>query len=120
MTTGFDHGFVFATTIARIAEVLGQPFIQIIVCTDSKSFYDCLVKLGSTTEKRLIIDVMSLRESYEAREITEVCWIDGRDNPADAMTKKDPNDALTKLISTNKATVRSEGYVERRTTGQPH
>jgi hypothetical protein len=72
-----------------------------------------LVKLGTTTEKRLIIDVMSLRESYERREISKIRRIDGRDNPGDALTKKSPNTALEKLITSNKLTVRVEVFVDR-------
>lgn len=52
-----------------------------------QNIYDCLVKLGATKEKRLMIDHMCLRQSYERREIAVVKWIDGDSNPADAMTK---------------------------------
>lgn len=34
-----------------------------------------------------MIDLMALRQSYEQREITKLRWIDGRDNPADLITK---------------------------------
>jgi hypothetical protein len=46
--------------------------ILLILATDSKSLYDCLVRLGTTIEKRLMIDVMALRQFYERREITEM------------------------------------------------
>jgi hypothetical protein len=59
--------------------------VPLILCTDSRPLYDCLAKLGTTNEKKLRIDIMSLRQSYEKREIAEVRWIDGRDNPADAI-----------------------------------
>jgi hypothetical protein len=58
-----------------------------------------------------MIDIMSLRESYKRKEISEVRWIDGRDNPADACTKRTPNTALGQLISTNKLKIRIEAYV---------
>ena len=45
---------------------------------------------------------MCLRQAYERREITEVKWINGNDNPADAMTKVKPCQALKTLINTNK------------------
>ena len=44
---------------------------------------------------------MCLRQSYERRETTEVRWIDGNNNPADAMTKSKPCSALKDLINTN-------------------
>jgi hypothetical protein len=46
--------------------------VPLVIYTDSKSLYECLVKLGITREKRLMIDVMCLRQAYERREITEV------------------------------------------------
>jgi len=35
--------------------------LLLVVYTDSKSLYEYLVKLGTTQEKRLIIDVICLR-----------------------------------------------------------
>ena len=60
-----------------------------------------------------MIDIMALRQSYEEREIDKIRWICGENNPADAMTKASPNSALERIISTNKATIRLEGWVKR-------
>ena len=60
-----------------------------------------------------MIDIMSIRESYEKREITEIRWINGKDNPADACTKKKPNSALKELISSNQLTISVEASVDR-------
>ncbi len=46
--------------------------ISLILIIDSKSLYDCLIRLGIIVEKRLMIDVMILRQFYERKEITEV------------------------------------------------
>ena len=113
MVNGFDCAIAISTTLHQIARTLNLPPVPVIVCSDSKSLYDCLVKLGTTNEKRLMIDIMSLRESYENREITEVRWINGKDNPADACTKKMPNSALEKLVSTNSLTIKVEAFVDR-------
>ncbi|KAM4061125.1 polyprotein [Hirsutella rhossiliensis] len=113
MVNGFDIGISLATTIRKITDRLNLPPIPLIVCTDSFSLYECLVKLGTTKEKRLMIDIMALRQSYERREITEIRWINGADNPADAMTKASPNRALERLVDTNSLTIRIEGSVER-------
>jgi hypothetical protein len=84
MVHGFDMGIALKTTVERI---LKSPSIPLVICTDSRSLYDCLVKLGTTNEKRLMVDIMCLRQSYEKRETAEVKWINGNTNPADAMTK---------------------------------
>ncbi|EEA24070.1 conserved hypothetical protein [Talaromyces marneffei ATCC 18224] len=91
---------------------LSEP-LPLVLCTDSKSLYECLVKLGTTREKRLMIDLMCLRQSYERQEITEVRWINGNSNPADAMTKSKPCRALQELIDTNKLRIDVDGWVER-------
>ena len=64
-------------------------------------------------EKRLMIDVMAIRESYERRELSEIRWISGGDNPADAMTKSSPTNSLGDLVNTNELKVRVQGWVER-------
>jgi len=110
MTAGFDTGAVLKATTEQI---LGID-IPLIICTDSNSLYQCLVRLGTTQEKRLMIDVMCLRQAYENRVIAEVQWIDGNSNLADAMTKTaKANGALTDLINTNKLTTRVNKWVER-------
>src|SRR6202051_2202906 len=112
MVGGVDIAIAINTTIKMITEQLDLPQIPMIVCTDSYSLYECLVKLGTTKEKRLMIDIMALRQSYERREIQEIRWINGQDNPADAMTKSNPNRALEKFLDTNHLQVRIEGWVK--------
>jgi hypothetical protein len=64
--------FAISFTLTIIIKQLGLSIIPIIVYTDSYSFYECLVKLGIIKEKRLIIDIMVIRESYENRELFEI------------------------------------------------
>ncbi len=109
MGLGFDVATVLKGTIDRIL----RRQVPLIMHTDSKSLYECLVKLGTTQEKRLMIDVMCLRQAYERRQITEVKWIDGNSNPADSMTKGKASTALSKLIETNQLETNQVRWVER-------
>jgi hypothetical protein len=109
MAHGFDHGAVLKSTTEKILQI----DLPLVLCTDSKSLYECLVKLGTTQEKRLMVDLMCLRQSYERRMITEIKWIDGDSNPADAMTKSKPCQALRDLIDTNKINLNTKQWVER-------
>ncbi len=68
MIHDFDVGSVLKATLTKMFDVL----IFLTFVTDSKSLYDCLIRLEITVEKRLMIDVMILRQSYERREIIEV------------------------------------------------
>ena len=60
-----------------------------------------------------MIDIMALRQMYERRELFEIRWINGHNNPADAMTKLTPNKTLETFIDTNKLRIRVEGRVRR-------
>ncbi|KAF1966032.1 hypothetical protein BU23DRAFT_584689 [Bimuria novae-zelandiae CBS 107.79] len=115
MVSGVDIAIAILTTLKIITERLGLPSIPLVVCTDSYSLYECLVKLGTTNEKRLMIDIMALRQSYERREIAEIQWINGKDNPADALIKATPNRALKRFIDSNMLLIRVEGSVQRPT-----
>jgi hypothetical protein len=113
---GLVLGFDILSTLKSATSQFHPRFSQGIplsICTDSHSLYDCLVKLGTTQEKRLMIDILSVRQSYERREITEILWIAGEKNPADAMTKSKPCDALQRLIDTNKLDLEVQKWVER-------
>ncbi len=111
---GVNMAIIINTTIKIITEQLGFLHTPIIVYTDLYSLYKYLVKLSTIKEKRLIIDIMALRQSYERREITEIRQINRKDNPADAMTKSTPNKALEKFIDSNQLNVRVEGQVQRK------
>jgi hypothetical protein len=65
------------TTLDIATQRLGFSDIPIIVCTDLFSLYECLVKLGTTKEKRLMSDIMAIRKAYEQKDVFEIRWIDG-------------------------------------------
>lgn len=88
--------------------------IPLIICTDSRTVFDCLTRLNTVQEKRLMIDIMCIREAYEKREIAEIKWIPGKNNPADALTKsKNISQALEQMIDTNRINMESEKWIER-------
>jgi hypothetical protein len=81
------HGFDISTAIKAIVELQFNISLPLILYTNSKLIYKCLVKLGTMQEKRLIINVMCLYYSYKRREIAKVKWINGDSNPADTIIK---------------------------------
>ena len=60
MVGGVDMAIAINTTIKMITDQLGFPSPPIIVYTDSYLLYKCLVKLGTTKEKRLMIDIIAI------------------------------------------------------------
>ena len=97
MAYGFDIGAIIKLTIKQLLQIK-FPFI---LYTDLKLLYKYLVKLGTTQEKYLIIDIICLYQLYKRKEITEVKWINGNSNPTNLMTKGKASTALKKLIDTN-------------------
>lgn len=109
MSLGFD---VAATIRSSLNQILSSN-VSLIICVDSKSLYDCLVMLGTTHEKRLMVDILAIRQSYERREIADILWIKGNRNPADAMTKEKACNALQQMVDTNRLDLELDGWVER-------
>jgi uncharacterized membrane protein len=72
MIGGINMSFAISFTLTIIIKQLGFLIILIIVYIDFYSFYEYLVKFGITKEKRLIIDIMVIRKSYENRELFEI------------------------------------------------
>jgi hypothetical protein len=72
MVGGVNMAVAVNTMIKIIMDQLGFSHPAIIVCMDSYLLYECLVKLGMTKEKCLIIDIMALYQSYEQWEIAEI------------------------------------------------
>ena len=56
---------IIGTTLKIIIDRLKLPIIPTIVYTNLYSLYKYLVKLGTTKEKRLIIDIIALRQFYK-------------------------------------------------------
>jgi hypothetical protein len=62
---GVDMAIAINIMLKMITSQLGFSHTLIIVCTDSYSLYECLVKLGTTKEKHLMINIMAFHQSYE-------------------------------------------------------
>lgn len=110
MVFGFDQSYVLHKSIT---EFLGRR-IALRIYTDSLSLFESLTTLNTTSEKRLLIDLSMLRESYERREIADVFWIPGPQNPADGLTKKNPCTALVDLMETNKVHLTPKAWIDRK------
>jgi hypothetical protein len=107
------NAFDVEAIIKSIIEQMLHISLSLILLTDFKSLFDCLIKLDIITEKRLMIDLICLRQSYERRKIAEIRWIDENINSADAMTKSKFCNALIRLIDINIIELKITEWVER-------
>jgi hypothetical protein len=68
MAEGVNIAVAIGITINKIAAKLGAPSVSIVVCTDFLSLYECLMKLGTIKEKKLIINIIAIRQAYERQK----------------------------------------------------
>lgn len=61
MVLGADIANALNTTLNMITNQLCINNIPTIICSDSFSLYEYMVKLGTTKEKRLMIDIMAIK-----------------------------------------------------------
>ena len=54
------HSFNISIAVKTMLDKILQINLPVILCTNSKLLYDCLIQLGTTQEKQLMIDVMGL------------------------------------------------------------
>ena len=88
------HSFDISTIIKVIVKLQLNISLPLILCIDFKLIYKCLIKLGTTQEKKFIINIICLHQLYKRREIAKINWINGDSNPIDTITKSKPLLAL--------------------------
>jgi hypothetical protein len=69
---GVNIAIAIGTTITKIANRLNVAKVPIIVCTNFLSLYECLIKLGTTQKKKLIINIITMRQTYEYQKIYDI------------------------------------------------
>jgi hypothetical protein len=114
MIHDFDVDSILKSIFIKLLDK--KILISLILTTDSKSLYDCLIRLSITIEKRLMIDVMILRQFYERREIIEMIWIHDINNSANSMIKIKSSTTLKTMIDINQINLNTTEWVKRATT----
>ncbi len=109
MIHDFDVDSVLKTILTKMLDAV----ILLILATNSKYLYDCLVRLRRTIEKRLMIDVMILCQFYERRKSIEMKWVHEINNLVDFMTKNKSFSALKTLIDINQINLDTIEWVKR-------
>ena len=94
---GFDAAYAIRADLQRIL----NKVIPIIMLTDSEILFNVITRRRTTTEKRLMVDLHIARAAYAGREISNIALIPSCANPADALTKLHPNNALRNILLTS-------------------
>lgn len=82
----FEDEFDFAFSLNHDLEKVTGLHIPIQMLTDSKSLFDIIPKSSTTKEKRLLIDIATIKHAYKNYELSEVGHILSQQNPSDAFT----------------------------------
>eukprot|EP00170_Pyropia_yezoensis_P006154 contig_25038_g6173 len=96
LSAALDEAFIVRNDL----EGLYRRHIPLSLFTDSKQVFDVITRATHPTEKRLLIDVAGLRESYKRREVSNLGLVTTENNMADAMTKLKCGSALDCLLKT--------------------
>ncbi|MEM1283154.1 MAG: reverse transcriptase domain-containing protein [Chlamydiota bacterium] len=110
MADAFDYAF----TLKQDLEIILNQKVPLRIITDSKSLFDIITKNSSSIEKRLMIDIKSVRHGYESMEISDIGFARSTCNPADAFTKITVNEPLTRIVKHGKADMEVERWVVRK------
>ena len=110
MVLGFDYVYIIRDLIY---EITGRK-LDIEAITDSKSLFNVVTKDGQAAERRLQIDMLTLKQNYDAGELSRMSWIPGTLNPSDALTKYIVSKLtpLYQVMIDNKFVVPQKGWVK--------
>ena len=81
--------------------MLGKK-IPIYLLTDAKSIFDTVTNLSNVSEKRLMVNISSLRQSYNSGKIENIGHVLTEYNLADPLTKRMKSIVLRELMTTGK------------------
>ena len=81
------HGFNIGAAIKLTIDLVLNIIILLIICTNLKSLYNYFVRLSTTQEKKLMVNLICLYQLYKYREIAEIKQIKGNTNLANFIIK---------------------------------
>lgn len=106
---GFNHPFSFARDLQA---VLGR-IVLVYMYTDPKQLFDASTRGNQTTERRLMVEIMAVRQAYRRFETTAIRLVRGEDNQADELSKIKDKSALRRLFAKEKDHTKVVQWIER-------
>ena len=112
-TMAFADAFDMTYAIKRDIELMTNQPIPISMLTDSLSLFDVITKSTITTEKRLMIDLKVVKDSYHRNELRNIGFIRSENNPADALTKVKKCPVLDQVLADSALHHRIEQWIDK-------
>lgn len=89
MSDGIDNAIFLANLFSELTTGNAELNAPSLVCvTDNRSLFDALKSTKQVTEKRLKLDLSSIKELIQSKEIKEMLWSDTKGQLTDCLTKK--------------------------------
>lgn len=106
------HGFEYAFIVRDLLTEWMDRKVDLEEMIVSKKVVKLEAKDGQTQEKRVQIDGMALRQSYDRGELSRIEWVTGDTNPADSLTKPvlTTKSQLDKIMQTNNLLLKPKGW----------
>ena len=98
----FADAFDMSLVIKHDLQNIMGKVVPLSMFTDSLSLLDVLTRAKVTTERRLMIDLQTVKESYDKKEIDNVSFIRSEYNISDALTKIKKDSILLKTLKSGK------------------
>ena len=76
-----------------LSEILGEQRIPICCYIDNKSLFENIYSTKMVDEKRLRIDIASIKQMIDRGEVADVKWINAELQIADSLTKRGASNA---------------------------
>lgn len=108
------HAFDYTSTVRLVVNDIMGKNIPLVIYTDSKSIFEGLAGIITTTEKPLLMDLKMHGVAYEVKEVAEVVWIPSAQIRFDKMRKGNASPALKKLKDDNAVDIEPMSWVARR------
>lgn len=113
-TVGLADACNFAIIIQHYLKQILRKTLTIKVLTVIKTLFNVIIRNGSTTRMRLIIDVKAAREAYDDGIIDDVICIRRNFNLADLMTKTARTPEFVEALHQNQLHYEIEQSVNRK------
>ena len=94
----FADAFDMAFAIKYDPSKMMKSHVPITALTDSLSLFDVITKATLPTEKRLMVDLQTVKELYKKGKLDNIWFIRSEFNPADALTKHKKDSFLETII----------------------
>ena len=112
-TMAFADAFDMTFAIKKDMELMMNTPIPIVMLTDSLSLFDVITKSTITTEKRLMIDIKVVKDSYQRNELQTIGFIRSESNPADALTKVKRCTILDQILNSSQLDHPIEQWIDK-------